>query len=141
MRRSFLQVQGMNCGLMSAEWENIDLLIRLQLAAGLRREQFGSARVASSIPAPRGAEALHYNAANHALGSERSKNRYWLGQFSGTLAEDLRRWGGSAELLRWVPGRGWVSTPLRGPFDAGGMRQMRDAVHRTRASFRTPPVQ
>jgi hypothetical protein len=90
-RESFLAVEGMHSRVAGDGWENVDFLLRLQLAKGLRRIEYGRAKLIdkgdgiSSSPEP-GSEYL--------VGQSRSAANYSQGNFAGTFSEDARAWLG-----------------------------------------------
>lgn len=109
-RQAFFRLQGMNSALRSPEWESIDLLIRLQLAVGLRRVQIGSALWTPVKAIPRGATSG--DVTKHALALDSALRGYWLSRFGGSLKSDVRAAGG-AELTLWRAGLGWRRVSLR----------------------------
>ena len=104
-RRALRAIGGMNAALNSPAWEMVDLLVRLQVGAGLRRIQTGVARLADSAAQP-SLSAQQHSAAAYALASEVSIAAYWQGRFTGTFTKDLRR--ASPQVISWTPRRGWA---------------------------------
>jgi hypothetical protein len=90
-REHFVAVDGMNSDLHGWGWEDLDLLVRLQLALGLHRRQAGSV-----VHLTHGDELRYFGGRGRA-GSEQINfstclENYRLGHLYGTYADDVRTW-------------------------------------------------
>jgi glycosyltransferase involved in cell wall biosynthesis len=88
-RRDFLAVDGMNAYLKGWGWEDIDLLLRLQLKLGLRSLSLGTV---AHINGGRSSEEAVDKASTEVLNRALCLSRYSLGDYGGTLEDDVRRW-------------------------------------------------
>lgn len=90
-RSAFVAVDGMNADLSGWGWEDLDLLLRLQLQAGARIERAGSAIHLSHGDDRRCIDGAS-RASNEALNAAMCLANYGLGHFFGTYESDLERW-------------------------------------------------
>jgi N-terminal domain of galactosyltransferase len=98
-RRAFLSVDGMNSRLRGWGWEDIDLLIRLQLALGIRREQFGRVTHLSPQSIDPG-DTVARKVRSQSFNWRTSLVEYMRGNLSGTLRADADHCIRSAYFLR-----------------------------------------
>jgi hypothetical protein len=95
LRKCLFEVNGLNSQLLGWGWEDIDLLLRLQMKCGLRHRQTGrgvhithSDRVRYFGPFSCRTESQEHN-------SQLCIARYQIGDFDGSLRRDLQDWRGS----------------------------------------------
>lgn len=90
-RQHFIEIDGMNSDLRGWGWEDMDLLVRLQLALGLRQCYMGSA-----VHLTHGDEVRYFGpggrSASEQLNLSICMENYRLGHFSGTYADDVKTW-------------------------------------------------
>jgi glycosyltransferase involved in cell wall biosynthesis len=84
----FEQVGGMNSDLTGWGWEDLDLLARLQLAAGMRIERAGTATHLTHADEARSISGPH-RAANESHNAAMCMANYGLGYYLGTYADDV----------------------------------------------------
>lgn len=92
-RRDFLAVDGMNSDLAGWGWEDLDLLVRLQLALRLRRRPCGSV-----VHLSHGDEVRSFDGPAPAANEQRNYAmclfNYGLGHYLGTYTDDVATWQG-----------------------------------------------
>jgi glycosyltransferase involved in cell wall biosynthesis len=90
-KQRFEEVGGMNSDLEGWGWEDLDLLVRLQLGAGMRIERSGTATHISH-----GDELRHVPAGSRGENESRNASRclynYGAGHYLGTYADDVATW-------------------------------------------------
>jgi glycosyltransferase involved in cell wall biosynthesis len=90
-RQHFVEVDGMNSDLHGWGWEDLDLLVRLQLALGLRQRQAGAA-----VHLTHGDEVRYFGGRTRAESEQTNFSacleNYRLGHFYGTYADDVATW-------------------------------------------------
>lgn len=98
-RDHFCQVEGMNAELKRWGWEDIDLIVRLQLLLNLERRQVGSVihlshgdelRNLGNEPRPR----------NEFRNSSKCIANYHRGHYFGTYSQDIRQWQNRVKEVR-----------------------------------------
>ncbi len=90
-REQFVAIDGMNSDLAGWGWEDLDLLLRLQLQAGARIERAGRATHLSHGDELRCIDGAN-RAGNEAMNAAMCLANYGLGHYYGTLSSDLERW-------------------------------------------------
>jgi len=91
-RKHLVDVGGLNSGLASWGWEDIDLLARLQLKCALRHHQAGFGTHLSHNDDLRQFGDFKSRAESESRNSEVCISRYRTGDFEGTLEQDLLAW-------------------------------------------------
>lgn len=100
-RAAFLAVGGMNSKLYGWGWEDIDLIVRLQLALRLQRRQTGTVgHLDSSIGSAK--SGFSKKASSQTMNFQTALAAYMVGELSGTYGEDLARWKMQMSLTRYA---------------------------------------
>ncbi|HKY36109.1 MAG TPA: galactosyltransferase-related protein [Polyangiaceae bacterium] len=95
-REQFIEVDGMNSDLTGWGWEDLDLLVRLQLQAGVRIERAGSATHLTHGDDRRCIDGVN-RAGNEAWNAAMCLANYGLGHYYGTYGSDCERWAVAIE--------------------------------------------
>jgi glycosyltransferase involved in cell wall biosynthesis len=90
-RDSFIEVDGMNSDLSGWGWEDLDLLLRLQLLSGASVERAGGGTHLSHGDEQRCIDGAS-RASNEALNASMCLANYGLGHFYGTYEDDVAKW-------------------------------------------------
>lgn len=98
LKRHFERAGGMNSDLTGWGFEDLDLLIRLQLCEGLRVESAGSA-----VHLTHGDDRRRIDGASRVENETHNFNQcmanYGLGHYSGTYADDVASWRDAARVV------------------------------------------
>ncbi|WP_232293482.1 galactosyltransferase-related protein [Stigmatella aurantiaca] len=92
-RKHFEAVKGMNSDLLGWGWEDLDLLVRLQLALGLKQRRHGRIVHLTHGDELRALEGESRGASEH-RNLVRCLENYQRGHYGGTHEEDVQTWQG-----------------------------------------------
>ncbi|WP_257448151.1 galactosyltransferase-related protein [Archangium lipolyticum] len=101
-RKHFLAVDGMNSDLSGWGWEDLDLLVRLQLELGLSPRRSGSVTHLTHGDEHRDLQGQSRAASEH-LNFARCLECYRVGHYRGTYTDDTQTWNG--RLVELEPSR------------------------------------
>lgn len=101
-RKHFFAVNGMNSDLSGWGWEDLDLLVRLQLALGLKARRCGDVLHLTHGDERRDLDGQSRAASEH-LNMARCLENYRVGHYWGTREDDARTWREQRVLVEPAP--------------------------------------